>query len=466
MPEIKNTFLGGKMNKDLDERLLPKNEYRDALNVEVSTSQGDDVGALQNTCGNTVQSNLSDVISGGKCIGSIVSKEKDKIYWFIKGDDVDAIAEYDIKLRNVSPVLVDYGMEDTYIQSFTSTTLNPSAIASGAPVWNEITIWDSQGGWSNASPESHGTEGKSWDITGGNATAVWGRAGNMRLFVDEINLIEGYEYEIEYEVTILRSDQESDVYLTNHGPKGENVRLDVESSGVKKTRWVQGDYVSSSGHQRDNAVWIHQNSLTANNSACSIDNIRIRQVNRFLNFEDVEYITGINILDGMLFWTDGQNEPKKINIERCKAGSYDITNFSTTTFVGPELVNNGSFTGNANGWTDSVGTNLPNGGWDYNSNNVIAVNVNSGKAIHDRNANIKRGKTYQITFDISSWTDGAIKPVLVDEYSSRTIMNTSIDSSSGDGTKTFIITTRTLCLTYILLIRMQVVFIYIVMMVL
>ena len=99
MPEIKNTFLGGKMNKDLDERLLPKNEYRDALNVEVSTSQGDDVGALQNTWGNTVQSNLSDVISGGKCIGSIVSKEKDKIYWFIKGDDVDAIAEYDIKLR-------------------------------------------------------------------------------------------------------------------------------------------------------------------------------------------------------------------------------------------------------------------------------------------------------------------------------------------------------------------------------
>tara|TARA_R100001082_G_scaffold60861_2_gene33848 strand:- start:9529 stop:19719 length:10191 start_codon:yes stop_codon:yes gene_type:complete len=440
MPEIKNTFLGGKMNKDLDERLLPKNEYRDALNVEVSTSQGDDVGALQNTWGNTVQSNLSDIISGGKCIGSIVSKEKDKIYWFIKGDDVDAIAEYDIKLRNVSPVLVDYGMEDTYIQSFTSTTLNPNAIGSGAPVWNEITIWDSQGGWSNASPESHGTEGKSWDITGGNATAVWGRAGNMRLFVDEINLIEGYEYEIEYEVTILRSDQESGVYLTNHGPKGENVRLDVESSGVKKTRWVQGDYVGGSGHQRDNAVWIHHNSLTANNSAFSIDNIRIRQVNRFLNFEDVEYITGINILDGMLFWTDGQNEPKKINIERCKAGSYDITNFSTTTFVGPELVNNGSFTGNANGWTNSVGTSLPNAGWDYNSNNIIAVSVTSGKAIHDRNANIKRGKTYQITFDISSWTGGAIKPVLVDEYSSRTIMNTSI-SDGVDGTKTFIITT-------------------------
>ena len=38
MPEIKNTFLQGKMNKDLDERLIPKGQYRDAMNIEVSTS--------------------------------------------------------------------------------------------------------------------------------------------------------------------------------------------------------------------------------------------------------------------------------------------------------------------------------------------------------------------------------------------------------------------------------------------
>ena len=35
MPEIKNTFLRGKMNKDLDDRLLPEGEYRDAQNIEV-----------------------------------------------------------------------------------------------------------------------------------------------------------------------------------------------------------------------------------------------------------------------------------------------------------------------------------------------------------------------------------------------------------------------------------------------
>jgi len=52
MPEIKNQFTGGKMNKDVDERLVPKGEYRDAMNIQVSTSEGSDVGTVQNILGN------------------------------------------------------------------------------------------------------------------------------------------------------------------------------------------------------------------------------------------------------------------------------------------------------------------------------------------------------------------------------------------------------------------------------
>jgi len=47
MAEAKNSFIKSKMNKDLDERLIPNNEYRDALNVAVSRSEGSDVGALE-----------------------------------------------------------------------------------------------------------------------------------------------------------------------------------------------------------------------------------------------------------------------------------------------------------------------------------------------------------------------------------------------------------------------------------
>ena len=41
------------MNKDLDERLVPNGEYRDALNIEVSTSEDSDIGTVQNILGNS-----------------------------------------------------------------------------------------------------------------------------------------------------------------------------------------------------------------------------------------------------------------------------------------------------------------------------------------------------------------------------------------------------------------------------
>ena len=62
MPELKRTFLKGRMNKDLDERLLPSGEYRDAVNIQVSTSEGSDVGAIETIIGNTVQAKRTTAI--------------------------------------------------------------------------------------------------------------------------------------------------------------------------------------------------------------------------------------------------------------------------------------------------------------------------------------------------------------------------------------------------------------------
>ena len=36
MPSVKNNFLKGRMNKDLDDRLVPQGEYRDAKNIRIS----------------------------------------------------------------------------------------------------------------------------------------------------------------------------------------------------------------------------------------------------------------------------------------------------------------------------------------------------------------------------------------------------------------------------------------------
>ena len=38
MAELIHKFTAGRMNKDLDERLVPNGEYRDALNLELASS--------------------------------------------------------------------------------------------------------------------------------------------------------------------------------------------------------------------------------------------------------------------------------------------------------------------------------------------------------------------------------------------------------------------------------------------
>ena len=71
------------MNKDLDERLIPNGDYRNAMNIQVSTSEGSDVGTIQNVLGNEHPDIGQDYIpSGSVCIGSIADEKNDCFYWF------------------------------------------------------------------------------------------------------------------------------------------------------------------------------------------------------------------------------------------------------------------------------------------------------------------------------------------------------------------------------------------------
>ena len=76
MPEIKHQFTKGKMNKDLDERLVQNGEYRDAINIQVSTSDETDVGSVQNILGNKIVASISYLNDECVCIGSIADEKK------------------------------------------------------------------------------------------------------------------------------------------------------------------------------------------------------------------------------------------------------------------------------------------------------------------------------------------------------------------------------------------------------
>ena len=120
MPEIKKVFLRGKMNQDLDERLIPDGEYRDASNIQVSSTEGNDAGTVQNILGNNKESTYG---LGGKCIGIVENTETEKIYLFIKGTNVDAIIEYNETDRTSKPVLVENKSRSNPVLNFTDEKL-------------------------------------------------------------------------------------------------------------------------------------------------------------------------------------------------------------------------------------------------------------------------------------------------------------------------------------------------------
>ena len=82
MPELKRIFNAGKMNRDLDDRLVPAGEYREALNINIGRSEGSDVGAVENLLGNSLKANTG-IAEGSKVIGALRDNSRERIYFFV-----------------------------------------------------------------------------------------------------------------------------------------------------------------------------------------------------------------------------------------------------------------------------------------------------------------------------------------------------------------------------------------------
>jgi len=116
MAELIHTFTSGKMNKDLDERLVPNGEYRDALNLEIASSETSQVGAFQNIKGNLellfktfnpvtkerttwAANEYITALTNPVCIGSKADENSDEVYWFIASEGISVIASYNTITR-------------------------------------------------------------------------------------------------------------------------------------------------------------------------------------------------------------------------------------------------------------------------------------------------------------------------------------------------------------------------------
>lgn len=104
---IKNLFNTGKMNKDVDERLIPNGEYIDASNIRVLNTTGSDAGAIENEKGNVQVTNIN-ISNNPECIGSVSDESDEKIYWFVVNDDgFSYIYEYDRRNNITTQILAD-----------------------------------------------------------------------------------------------------------------------------------------------------------------------------------------------------------------------------------------------------------------------------------------------------------------------------------------------------------------------
>ena len=130
------------MNKDLDDRLVPNGQYRDALNLNLANSDASDVGALQNVAGTlqlrgkqgtgaTWTGSYIDALTNPICIGSYRDNINERIYWFIASDPnpltgvkVSAIAEYDQTTNTISPILIDTNNILNFTKNYLITGIN------------------------------------------------------------------------------------------------------------------------------------------------------------------------------------------------------------------------------------------------------------------------------------------------------------------------------------------------------
>ena len=87
MANFTRNFVKGRMNKSVDERLIPDGEYIDAINVRMGSTEGSEIGVIENTKGNlhltTLEYGGVSLSTNAKCIGAFEDGSNETIYWFV-----------------------------------------------------------------------------------------------------------------------------------------------------------------------------------------------------------------------------------------------------------------------------------------------------------------------------------------------------------------------------------------------
>lgn len=141
MAKISRNFVAGRMNKMVDQRLLPEGEYVDAMNIRMGSTEKSEVGVIENTKGNLPLTSLAYIdgtplSSEARCIGAIEDNANDLLYWFVHDPNfsVGLTGKLDLILSyNIFSNILTYHVISIDDGGGVNTTLNfnPSYLITG-----------------------------------------------------------------------------------------------------------------------------------------------------------------------------------------------------------------------------------------------------------------------------------------------------------------------------------------------
>lgn len=147
MPKFTRNFTSGKMNKDLDERLVPNGEYIDAQNIRVNSTESGDRGVIENALGNTQLTQLSfngvALSTNARAIGTIADSARETIYWMIHDPNfsvgatgkMDMIVSYNTLTNNLRYHVVSMNDGGGVL---TTLNFNPKYLINGINIVDDL----------------------------------------------------------------------------------------------------------------------------------------------------------------------------------------------------------------------------------------------------------------------------------------------------------------------------------------
>ena len=148
MANLTRNFVAGKMNKIIDQRLLPEGEYVDAMNIRMGSTENSEMGVIENTKGNLPLTSLTYIngtplSANARCIGAIEDSATETIYWFVHDSSfsVGATGKLDLIVSfNVLTNILTYNVVSINDGGNLNTTLNfnSSYLITGVNILNGL----------------------------------------------------------------------------------------------------------------------------------------------------------------------------------------------------------------------------------------------------------------------------------------------------------------------------------------